>query len=84
MKVLVRCQLYLITLLTSMLFIVGTATSDNHTDGSTEEIQQMTQKPTIMILGSSHLSNETLDAFNVKMDDVRAPKRQREVEQLYC
>ena len=39
-------------------------------------------KPTIMILGSTHLANDGLDAFNTKMDDVRAPKRQREIEQL--
>ena len=42
----------------------------------------MTKKPTIMILGSSHLANDGLDVYNTKMDDVRAPKRQREIEQL--
>ena len=39
-------------------------------------------KPTIMILGSGHLANPGADAFNFKMDDVLAPKRQREIEQL--
>ena len=39
-------------------------------------------KPTIMILGSTHLANDGLDYFNTKMDDVRIPKRQREIEQL--
>ena len=39
-------------------------------------------KPTIMILGSGHLANPGMDAFNTKMDDVLAPKRQREIEQL--
>ena len=82
MKVLVRCQLYLITLLASMLFIVGTAISDNQTEESTEEIQQVTQKPTIMILGTAHLSNPGMDGVNLKMDDVLAPKRQREIQQL--
>ena len=42
----------------------------------------MTHKPTIMILGSGHLANPGMDAFNFKMDDVLAPKRQREIEQL--
>ena len=42
----------------------------------------MTHKPTIMILGSSHLANPGMDGFNYKMDDVLAPKRQREIEQL--
>ena len=39
-------------------------------------------KPTIMILGSSHLANSGMDGFNPKIDDVLAPKRQREIEQL--
>ena len=39
-------------------------------------------KPTVMILGSSHLANPGMDGFNYKMDDVLAPKRQREIEQL--
>ena len=39
-------------------------------------------KPTIMILGSGHLANPGMDSFNYKMDDVLAPKRQQEIEQL--
>ena len=39
-------------------------------------------KPTIMILGSEHLANPGADAFNTKMDDVLAPKRQGEIGQL--
>ena len=39
-------------------------------------------KPTIMILGSSHLANPGVDSVNPKIDDVLAPKRQREIEQL--
>ena len=39
-------------------------------------------KPTVMILGSSHLANPGMDGFNPKIDDVLAPKRQREIEQL--
>ena len=39
-------------------------------------------KPTIMILGCTHLANPGLDAFNIKMDDVLSPKRQSEIEQL--
>ena len=39
-------------------------------------------KPTIMILGSEHLANPGMDSFNRKMDDVLAPKRQREIKQL--
>ncbi len=39
-------------------------------------------KPTIMVLGSGHLSNPGMDSFNYKMDDVRAPKRQCEIQQL--
>ncbi len=39
-------------------------------------------KPTIMILGSGHLANPGKDTFNVRMDDVLAPKRQAEIKQL--
>ena len=65
-----------------MLFTVGTVASDNQTDVSTGETKQMPQKPTIMILGSAHLANPGADVYNTKMDDVLAPKRQREIEQL--
>ncbi|MYF99973.1 hypothetical protein F4212_12710 [Candidatus Poribacteria bacterium] len=40
------------------------------------------KKPTIMILGTTLLDNPGMDAFNFRMDDVLAPKRQREIEQL--
>ena len=82
MQRLFKCQFYFMSLLVAVLFIVGTATSDDHTDRSAEKIQQTTQKPTIMILGSTHLANDGLDYFNTKMDDVRSSKRQREIEQL--
>lgn len=39
-------------------------------------------KPTIMILGSGHLANPGKDRFNLRMDDVLAEKRQREIERL--
>ena len=82
MKVLVKSQFYLITLLAAMLLIVGTATSDDQTDVSTETTKQMAKKSTVMILGSTHLANPGIDVVNTKMDDVLAPKRQRELEQL--
>ena len=40
------------------------------------------EKATIMILGSTFFTNPGINVFNVKMDDVLAPKRQREMEQL--
>ena len=82
MKTLVKRKFHLMTLFVAVLLTVATATSDNQTDVSTEGVKQMTQKPTIMILGSGHLANPGADAFNFKMDDVLAPKRQREIEQL--
>ena len=82
MKVLVKYKFYLMTLLATMLFAVGRVASDNQTELSTGDTTQMTKKPTIMILGSSHLANPGADAFNFRMDDVLAPKRQREIEQL--
>ena len=39
-------------------------------------------KPTLMILGSGHLANWGADRINFKMDDVLAPKRQAELQQL--
>lgn len=82
MKALVKCKFYSIMLLAAVLFIVGVATSDDQTGVSTEGVKQMMQKPTIMILGSTHLANPGMDVYNTKMDDVLAPKRQREIEQL--
>ena len=78
MKVLAKWKTYTMALLAGVLFTVATTTSDNQTDVSTEGIKQITQKPTIMILGSGHLANPGMDGFNYKMDDVLAPKRQRE------
>ena len=82
MQRLFKFQFYLITLLAAVLLIVGTAVSDNQTDVSTEKTEHMAKKPTIMILGSTHLANPGIDVVNIKMDDVLAPKRQRELEQL--
>ena len=82
MKALVKCEFYLMILFVAVLFVVGIAASDDQTDPSTEDTTQMTKKPTIMILGSSHLANPGADAFNFRMDDVLAPKRQSEIEQL--
>ena len=82
MPALANCKTYTMALFAGMLFTVGIAVSDGQTNSSTGETPQMTKKPTIMILGSTHLANDGLDYFNTKMDDVRAPKRQREIEQL--
>ena len=82
MQRLFKCQFYFMSLLTAVLFIVGTAISDDHTDISTDSVEQKTQKPTIIILGSRHFANPGMDGTNTKMDDVLAPKRQREIEQL--
>ena len=82
MKALMKGKLYLITLLAVMLFVISTSVNSDQSDVSIGETKQMTQEPTIMILGSTHLANDGLDVYNTKMDDVRAPKRQREIEQL--
>ena len=39
-------------------------------------------KSTIMILGSWHFTSSGLDGINEKTDDVRTPKRQREIKQV--
>ena len=72
MKVLANCKTYTAVLLAGMLFTVGIAVSDGQTNSSTGETPQMAQKPTIMILGSWHFA-----------DDVLAPKRQREIKQVF-
>ena len=38
MKTLGKCKLYFITSLAAILFMVGTAVSDNHTDVSTADV----------------------------------------------
>ncbi len=70
MIALMKDTLYLIMLLTGMLFIIGIATSDDQTDVSTEGIKQMTQKTTVMILGSPHLANPGMDTFNRHYNDL--------------
>ena len=40
------------------------------------------EKATVMILGSGFFTNPRINRFNYKMDDVLAPKRQSEMEQL--
>ena len=82
MKAVVKYKLYLMTFLATMLFMVGTAVGDNQTDPPIGDTTQMTKKPTIIILGSSHLANPGADVYNTKMDDVLAPKRQAELQQL--
>ena len=39
-------------------------------------------KATVMILGSTFFTNPRINRFNVRMDDVLAPKRQSEMERL--
>ena len=82
MKTLAKCKFYVIILLTAQLSITGTVTSEDQIDVSIGDIKQMAQKPTIMILGSGHLANWGADRINFKMDDVLAPKRQAELQQL--
>ena len=81
MQRLFKCEFYFMTLIATVLLLSSIAVGDDQPE-STVETQRMTQKPTIMILGSTHLANDGLDVYNTKMDDVRAPKRQREIEQL--
>ena len=82
MQRLFKCEFYFMTLLAAVLFTVSPTAIGDQTDVSTESTDQMAKKPTIMILGSTHLANDGLDVYNTKMDDVRTPKRQREIEQL--
>ena len=82
MRSLVRCEFYLMILFTTVLFTVGTTVSDNQADVSTENTTQVMRKPIVMILGSSYLANLGADVYDTKMDDVFAPKRQAEIQQL--
>ena len=82
MKALMKYKFYLMMLLATILFAVGAVESDDQTELSIGDTTQMTKKPTIMILGSAHLANPGADVYNTKMDDVLAPKRQREIKQL--
>ena len=82
MRSLVKCEFYLMILFAIVLFTVGTTVSDDQTDVSTGNATQMMRKPTVMILGSSHLTNPGVDVYNTKMGDVLAPKRQGKIQQL--
>ena len=81
MQRLFKCEFYFMTLLATVLLLSGIATGNDQQE-SKADTQQITQKPTVMILGSEHLSNPGMDGINTKMDDVLAPKRQREIQQL--
>ncbi len=41
---------------------------------------QAQQKTKVMVLGTYHMGNPGLDAFNMQADDVMVPKRQKEIE----
>lgn len=41
---------------------------------------QAQQKTKVLVLGTYHMGNPGLDAFNMQADDVMMPKRQREIE----
>ncbi len=43
---------------------------------------QSEARPEILVLGTYHMSNPGHDVFNMKADDVLAPKRQQEIGQL--
>ncbi len=73
MKALVKYKFYFLMLLAAVLLTIGTVSSDNQTELSTGDTPQMTKKPTIMILGTTH--------FAKMDDDVLLPKRQREIQQ---
>ena len=78
MKISVKYKFYLMTLLAAVLFAVGIAANDDQTNLSTEDVPQMTKKPTIMILGSPHLAGWG----GIEVDDMRTPKRQAQLQQL--
>src|SRR5260221_8051074 len=43
---------------------------------------QAQQKTKVLVLGSYHMGNPGLDAFNMQADDVTVPKRQKEIEEF--
>ncbi len=75
MRILAKWKIYTMALLISMLLMAGIAAGADQTDISIRTDAANKKKSTIMILGTVHLSSPG-------MDDVRAPKRQREVKQL--
>ncbi len=44
--------------------------------------RHLSQRPTLMVLGSVHLGNPHRDMHDATVDDVLTPKRQREIERL--
>ncbi len=82
MNALAKRKFHLMMLSTAVLLILSAATSSGQIHAPIGETMQITQKPTIMILGSGHLANWGADRINYKMDDVLAPKRQTELQEL--
>jgi hypothetical protein len=59
------------------LFLLLLATSSAYADNDTGQ-----SRARVLVLGMVHLSNPGRDLSNVQVDDVLAPKRQRELTQL--
>ena len=49
---------------------------------SAEEPAQPAARAEVLVLGVYHMANPGKDIFNMKADDVLAPKRQAEIAQL--
>ncbi|HMD14866.1 MAG TPA: hypothetical protein VKI62_09590, partial [Bacteroidota bacterium] len=65
-----------------LMLVIGsliTALSQQPTTGKTESSGKRAE---VMVLGVYHMSNPGHDIYNMKADDVLAPKRQTEIAQL--
>ena len=47
-----------------------------------QKLEPATARPEVLVLGVYHMANPGRDLFNMQADDVLAPKRQTEIEQL--
>lgn len=61
---------------------MGSAITALAQQASTEKPEPSTSRPEVLVLGVYHMANPGRDIFNMKADDVLAPKRQAEIAQL--
>ena len=65
----------------SLAMAVGTAVTDT-AEAQLSALGGRTAGAQVLVIGSYHMSNPGLDVVNIKADDVLAPKRQREIDDL--
>ena len=69
-------------LMATMLVALGFATAAARAEDTPLSLDPPSPRPQLLVIGSFHMDNPGRDVVNMKADDVLAPRRQREIEQV--